>query len=75
MKFTWVNPSPEKGDSYVWSPVGDSGSDPNTQGTSTKSTHVEIDPSDGAQTCIQVSLVRADRQMSDDPAIYCVANQ
>ena len=75
VKFTWVNPSPEKGDSYVWSPVGDSGSDPNTQGTSTKSTHVEIDPSDGAQTCIQVSLVRADRQMSDDPAIYCVANQ
>ncbi|WP_432624320.1 serine/threonine-protein kinase [Bifidobacterium sp.] len=75
VSFTWVNPSPEQGDSYVWSPVGDSDSDPNSQGTVTKSTHIEIDPSDGAQTCIQVSLVRANRQMSEKPEISCVANQ
>lgn len=73
VKFTWVNPSPEKGDSYVWSPVGDSGSDPNMQGNATKSTHIEIDPADGGQTCVQVSLVRANRQMSEKPAIVCAA--
>mgnify|MGYP004425500085 CR=1 FL=1 len=53
--------------------VGDSGTDPNAQGTTTESTRIEIDPADGAQTCVQVSLVRADRQMSENPMIACAA--
>ena len=53
--------------------VGDSGTDPNAQGTTTESTSIEIDPADGAQTCVQVSLVRADRQMSENPMIACAA--
>ena len=68
-----VNPSPKDGDSYAWSLVGDSGTDPNAQGTTTESTRIEIDPADGAQTCVQVSLVRADRQMSENPMIACAA--
>ena len=75
VSFTWTNPSPEKGDSYVWTPVGDSDGDTDTQGSVTESTHIEVAPSDGAQTCIQVSLVRANRQMSENPAIFCVVNQ
>ena len=75
MGFTWTNPSPEKGDSYVWTPVGDSDGDTDTQGSVTESTHIEVAPSDGAQTCIQVSLMRANRQMSENPAIFCVVNQ
>lgn len=73
VRFTWVNPSPKDGDSYAWSLVGDSGTDPNAQGTTTESTSIEIDPADGAQTCVQVSLVRADRQMSENPMIACAA--
>ena len=73
VRFTWVNPSPKDGDSYAWSLVGDSGTDPNVQGTTTESTRIEIDPADGAQTCVQVSLVRADRQMSENPMIACAA--
>ena len=73
VRFTWVNPSPKDGDSYAWSLVGDSGTDPNAQGTTTESTRIEIDPADGAQTCVQVSLVRADRQMAENPMIACAA--
>ena len=47
VRFTWVNPSPKDGDSYAWSLVGDSGTDPNAQGTTTESTRIEIDPADG----------------------------
>ena len=71
--FTWTNPSPRGGDAYAWSPVGDTSGSTATQSTGavTESTSVKVDASDGAQTCIQVSLVRKNRQMSDTPAIAC----
>ena len=72
VQFTWANPDPQNGDSYAWSIVGDAGVNPNTQGTTTD-THISIEPADGSQTCIQVSLIRADRQMSQNPAIACAA--
>ena len=72
VQFTWANPDPQNGDSYAWSMVGDAGVNPNTQGTTTD-THISIEPADGSQTCIQVSLIRADRQMSQNPAIACAA--
>ena len=73
VQFTWVNPDPQDGDSYVWSLVGDAGIDSNAQGTTTTDTHISIEPADGSQTCIQVSLIRADRQMSQNPTIACAA--
>ena len=73
VQFTWVNPDPQDGDSYAWSLVGDAGVDPNAQGTTTTDTRISIKPADGSQTCIQVSLIRADRQMSQNPAIACAA--
>ena len=73
VQFIWVNPDPQDGDSYAWSLVGDAGVDPNAQGTTTTDTHISIKPADGSQTCIQVSLIRADRQMSQNPAIACAA--
>lgn len=69
--FTWTNPAPQDGDSYAWSPVGGANGSTNILGTVTDSTSVEVDASDGAQTCIQVSLIRKNRQMSDTPAIAC----
>ena len=69
--FTWTNPSPRDGDAYAWSPVGDAENSTDSQGTITESTSVEVDASGEVQTCIQVSLIRKNRQMSDTPAIAC----
>ena len=69
--FTWTNPSPRDGDAYAWSTVGDAENSTDSQGTITESTSVEVDASGEAQTCIQVSLIRKNRQMSDTPAIAC----
>ncbi|ETY71921.1 serine/threonine-protein kinase [Bifidobacterium moukalabense] len=73
VRFAWVNPDPKKGDSYAWSIVGDSGVDMSTQATATDDTQVEVPAGDGPQTCIQVSLIRADRRMSQNPTIACAA--
>lgn len=73
VNFTWVNPDPKKGDSYAWSIVGDSGTSTNAQAATTEDTQVEVPAGDGTQTCIQVSLIRADRRMSQNPTIACAA--
>ncbi len=73
VSFTWVNPDPKKGDSYAWSIVGDPEASTNAQASATQETQVEIPAGDGTQTCIQVSLIRADRRMSQNPTIGCVA--
>ena len=73
VNFTWVNPDPKKGDSYAWSIVGDSGTSTYAQAATTEDTQVEVPAGDGTQTCIQVSLIRADRQMSQNPTIACAA--
>ncbi|MBT1174526.1 serine/threonine protein kinase [Bifidobacterium sp. LC6] len=71
--FTWTNPDPLKGDSYAWSLVQSNAVDQNAQTTTTKETSVSVNAQDGSQTCIQVSIVREDRQMSTSPAIACAA--
>lgn len=71
--FTWTNPDPEDGDSYVWSPVGDDGVDREARGAIVRSESIRVDAADGPRTCIQVSLVRENRRMSDTPSIACVA--
>ena len=70
VKFTWSNPDPQDGDKYAWSVInnGDSAS---TGAQLTDDTSVSVPASDGAQTCIQVSIVRQDRRMSSTPATVC----
>lgn len=69
--FTWTNPSPQQGDSYAWSFVQNDASDIGAQATITSATSISVAPQDGAQTCIQVSIIRSDRHMSANPAIAC----
>ncbi|NEG55844.1 serine/threonine-protein kinase [Bifidobacterium platyrrhinorum] len=70
--FTWDNPDPEKGDSYAWQPAEGSDSGGQVDTTIVKDAKVTIDAvPDANQTCIQVSIVRADRQMSADPVTAC----
>ena len=73
VQFTWVNPDPQDGDSYAWSLVGDAGVDPNAQGTTTTDTRISIDPADGLADLHPGEPHRADRQMSQNPAIACAA--
>ncbi len=70
VRFTWTNPDPKEGDSYAWSIVGDSVVEAN----STNNMQIEVPATDGARTCIQVSLIRADRQMSANPTVACAAS-
>lgn len=69
--FTWTNPSPQRGDSYAWSFVQNDASDIGSQATVTSETSVSVTPQEGFQTCIQVSIIRSDRHMSENPAIAC----
>lgn len=70
VKFTWSNPDPQDGDRYAWSIINgaDSGQ---ANAKLIEGTSVEVPASDGAQTCIQVSIVRQDRRMSSTPATTC----
>ena len=69
-RFTWTNPDPKEGDSYAWSIVGDS----EVTASSTTDTQIDVPATDGARICIQISLIRADRQMSQNPTIACAAD-
>ncbi len=69
VRFTWTNPDPKEGDSYAWSIVGDS----KVTASSTTDMQVDVPATDGARTCIQISLIRADRRMSQNPTIACAA--
>ena len=70
VRFTWTNPDPRDGDSYAWSIVGDS----EVTASSTTNMQVDVPATDGARTCIQISLIRADRRMSQNPTIACAAS-
>lgn len=72
--FTWTNPSPLEGDTYAWAPVGDAASTSVDTRIVDQPT-VTVDAAPAGQTCIQVSIVRADRSMSTDPAIACAAGR
>ncbi|WP_165773790.1 serine/threonine-protein kinase [Bifidobacterium felsineum] len=71
--FTWMNPDPRNGDSYAWSLIQSDTVDQNVQTSITEATSITVSPQEGSQTCIQVSLVRINRQMSTNPAIACAA--
>ncbi|MBW3081425.1 serine/threonine-protein kinase [Bifidobacterium saguinibicoloris] len=72
--FHWTNPDPKDGDTYAWQPAEGSGEGTDGQARMVRETQVTVDADpDAAQTCIQVSIVRADRRMSDAPATACAA--
>jgi len=66
--FTWKDPSPKTGDSFLWGVVP-AGGTPTLANTSQPTITV---PASEGQTCLQVSLRRADGRTSADPATACV---
>lgn len=71
--FHWTNPDPQDGDSYAWQPA--QGSDDDAQARMVAEPEVTVDAvPDTGQTCIQVSIVRKDRQMSQSPATACAVD-
>ena len=71
--FTWTNPDPQSGDTYAWAIVQGSNTDQSAQTVTTSDPTVTVNAQEGSQTCIQVSIVRKNRQMSGSPAIACAA--
>ena len=69
--FAWANPDPKPGDSYVWHPLDQGGSGDRGRSVQTRQPTASIDNPQGGQTCISVTLVRADRSMSQEPTIIC----
>lgn len=75
--FTWTTPQPKDGDMYAWSPVqGNSAtSGPSTSTNIVADRKVELHDVTDKQTCIEVKIVRSDKQMSQNPAIACAVRQ
>ena len=69
--FTWANPDPKPGDTYVWHPLDQGGAGDRGRSVQTREPTARIDSPQGGQTCISVTLVRADRSMSQEPTIIC----
>ena len=69
--FTWANPDPKPGDTYVWHPLDQGGAGDRGRSVQTRQPTARIDSPQGGQTCISVTLVRADRSMSQEPTIIC----
>lgn len=69
VRFTWTDPSPQPGDTYVYS-AGAAGAQGSTRPVQAAEVVVRRQPS--APTCVTVSLVRANGRSSDQPATSCV---
>lgn len=72
--FTWRNPDPKAGDTYTWHLLGDQGGGHGSS-TQTGEAKAVIPQAEGGQTCISVSLVRADRRVSQEPTTICTTQQ
>jgi hypothetical protein len=70
--FTWVNPDPADGDRYLWA-VRTATGEPTPQLTDAPTVTVPAEQAPGGQVCIEVSIVRADRSSSAQPAQGCSA--
>jgi serine/threonine protein kinase len=69
VSFTWTNPDPEKGDSFVWYEVTlDGPGEPRN----TAETTVTLEGARSARTCIEVVLKRDDGRSSPQPVRGCV---
>ncbi|WP_246247442.1 SDR family NAD(P)-dependent oxidoreductase, partial [Cellulomonas septica] len=70
--FTWVNPEPAEGDRYLWA-VRTATGEPTPQLADAPTVTVPAEQAPGGQVCIEVSIVRADRSSSAQPAQGCSA--
>ena len=70
--FRWANPDPLPGDRYLWGPIGTgAGAGAEPELSVVEEPRVEVTPEPGEGVCIEVSLVRADRRFSAEPAVAC----
>src|SRR5690606_11414926 len=69
--FTWQNPDPQDGDSYLWGVLTAVGA-PTLALVDTERVTVPADQATG-EVCIEVSIVRTDRSRSARPAQGCVS--
>ena len=69
--FTWANPAPQTGDSYLW---GVAVAGEATVLAVIDEPTVSVAPEvPGAPVCLEVSIVRADRRASTEPAVGCTS--
>ncbi|MGB3376446.1 MAG: hypothetical protein WBA87_15065, partial [Microbacterium sp.] len=69
VSFTWTNPDPEKGDSFVWYEVSlDGPGEPRNTAENT----VILEGARSERTCIEVVLKRDDGRSSPQPVRGCV---
>lgn len=69
--FTWANPDPQDGDRFAWG-VTEAGGEPTlelVEEPTVTFTPEAVEP--GTPVCVEVSLVRADRRASAEPAVGC----
>jgi len=69
--FTWENPAPQDGDRYLWG-VRTATGEPTLEIVDVPTVTVPASAATG-QVCIEVSIVRANRQASATPAEGCAA--
>ncbi|MET0434782.1 MAG: serine/threonine protein kinase, partial [Cellulomonas sp.] len=69
--FTWTNPEPQDGDTYLWGVRAATG-EPQLDIVEEPTVTV-TPPAEGGEVCIEVSVVRADRRASTAPAEGCAA--
>ncbi|WNB85964.1 hypothetical protein [Cellulomonas sp. ATA003] len=77
MTATWTNPQPQDGDRYLWGVVR-AGADTRLELVDDTQVTVEVATGSPAgttaaaeRTCVEVSIVRADRRASNRPALGC----
>lgn len=68
--FTWENPEPQDGDRYLWGVLQATG-EPQLAVVDEATVTVPADLAGAGQVCVEVSIVRADRRVSADPAEGC----
>lgn len=69
VKFTWTNPDPQEGDSYIVESV--SLTDTTSEPQSVDAAELVVPAAASGQTCIEVSLVRANGQFQQEPTRGC----
>jgi hypothetical protein len=67
--FTWADPTPQKGDSFIYQNVSDPTKSTDQIPISTATVTLPADPT--GRTCISVWLLRADGNQSATPVIGC----
>lgn len=69
VRFTWKNPDPQDGDSYIVEPV--SASDPTTEPLPVDTAEIVVPLMESEPTCIDVTLVRDNGQYQQTPSRGC----